>query len=190
VRLIASGTNRVSLNPVYNETKFVMVPASVLTAEGISTGADNLMFEVSDWNERSAAIYLGQTKKLRIAEFIRSGKDGNLPAERKKEMFQSWGGIDDDSPTWVQLQTKDAKNKRGELQIDLQWAVASPLTPDNADTKSGVLRITIHQCAELTPYSGMADFSPYVVVNVGGAAVYRTPVKRSTVNPAFGVRPL
>ncbi len=173
---------------MFNETKFVMVPASVLTAEGISTGADNLMFEASDWNERSSQVFLGQTKKMRIAEFIRSGKDGNLPAERKKEMFDSWGGLDDDSPTWTQLQTKDGKHKRGELQIDFQWAVASPLTPDNADVKSGVLRITIHQCAELTPFSGMADFSPYVLVSVGGAEVFKSDTKKSTVNPAFGVR--
>jgi len=88
-------------NPLWNETYYALIPISILNAEGVSTGADNVRWEVMDWNDKSAHKVIGITKKMRLAEFMRSGKNGSLPEDRKKEMAASWGTPDDLSPVWV-----------------------------------------------------------------------------------------
>ncbi|KAI9029290.1 hypothetical protein DFJ74DRAFT_479625 [Hyaloraphidium curvatum] len=173
-------------NPLWNESTYALVPNSVLSAEGISTGADNIRFEVMDWNDKSAHEFIGITKKMRIAEFIRSGKAGSLPEDRKKEMAASWGTPDSLSPVWQPLTKRDdVRALRGDLQIDMCWAVAEALDEKNKDTKSGIVRVTIHQAAELVAFGGIANFTPYISFQVGGKEVFRTPKKKSTINPSY-----
>jgi Ca2+-dependent lipid-binding protein len=49
----------------------------------------------------------------------------------------------------------------------------------------GIVRVTIFQAAELVPFGGIANFTPYLICSVGGREVFRTAQKRSTVNPAW-----
>lgn len=106
----------------------------MLSADGISTGADNVRFEVMDWNDKTGHTFIGITKKMRIAEFIRSGDQGSLPEDRKKEIHASWGAPDKLSPVWAQLtKREDVRDLKGQLQLDVTWGVAGDLDQTNAD---------------------------------------------------------
>ncbi|KAJ3286488.1 hypothetical protein HK104_009001 [Borealophlyctis nickersoniae] len=182
-----------SLDPSWEETAYIVINKSTLMDK-----ADELKFEVMDFNNMAKDKSMGVTSTLRLSRWVKLLDSHTAPTENPEEeplskdehdsLLNDWGSpfnVDDAGDVWKKLLV-DGTNKPagGDIRLRMAYLPIADPTPTTPlpDSPAGVLEITVHQAKEL---AASKHASPECAIFQGGQEVFRTLQKKRTNNPVW-----
>ncbi|KAI9105980.1 C2 domain-containing protein, partial [Phlyctochytrium arcticum] len=184
-----------SLNPVWDETFFIIITKSILAQ--IEEQSDELKVEVLDWNNLQKDKFMGATQSLHLSRWVKllqdEAEDGseNMSAEERNTLVHDWGSpFPDDSGSDVWKRLFIDKWHKGEVRMRMAYLpVNESESPDATESlepyTAGILEINIHQGKEL---SCTKHGSPECSIEERGVEIFRTPIKKKTNNPLWDAK--